>query len=81
MSQVSGILAQYVTVTANDWPAGLSVEIAVRTTDRTLNDVIRRADWPHGLLLRTELDTALSMTTALIDRRGRLLLPPAIFCV
>jgi len=80
VSQVSGI-PKYVTVTANDWPAGLSIEIVVRTTDSTLNDVIRRADWPYGLLWRTERDTALSMTTILIDRRGRLLLPPAIFCV
>ena len=80
MSQVSGI-PKYVTVTANDWPAGLGIEIVVRTTDRAATMVIRRADWPHGLLLRTERDTALSMTTILIDRRGRLPLPPAIFCV
>ena len=46
VSQVSGI-PKYVTVTANDWPAGLSIEIVVRTTDRTLNDV--RSGVPTGL--------------------------------
>jgi len=77
-----GSITKYVTVATNDSPAGLSIELAGHTTsDRSLNDVIRRADWPNGLLLCTQRDTELSMTTILIDRRGSLPLPAAIFSV